>query len=590
MIRNRSVALQRGVAFSTALLLASALALSCATRADEPDGGTPPARDGGAARDGGSTDGGGSDGGTAQDGGTPRDGGFPGTDTTITNLQTNVHTPGTCVRVQAVAMSVVYSDRDDNMLLPNDGGRINRKAFYISEKGLTTTAARTGIVVTVNPEVPDPTVAPGDDVTIEAAYNENFANSTLRVTVDCGSITKNGTAAVPAAMDVTLSQVGQTGSTGAFVDTATAEDFEGVLVKVTAGSVSQARDMFGNFVISDGTGSVEVLPTFGVTVAPAIGAAINSTGVTGFSHYSFNRRKLRPRTNAQVGIDVATANCGNAPKADHLLITEVRIGPTVGEFIEIHNPTAAAIDLSDYYLYNATFTPNTDGGVSDGGTSSPTRYYNTPSGTQGGTTFSDFALRFPAGASIGAGAYKIVALGSAAGYCTLTSLPCATAAGKPDWEIPPAAGCTAGTDDATVDNMRGNWDQSPTVTCGADGGLGGFGYLTSSSEEVVLFKWTMGDATVKDVDYFIWGTSTGVRTDKTGVAGYQADTAIGSQRPASGAPSNNQSFQRVCMNEGSQVRTGGNGISGGNETSENLDVTFIIGDPTPKAATPGATP
>ncbi|MGB9359121.1 MAG: hypothetical protein WCC01_11250, partial [Acidimicrobiia bacterium] len=34
---------------------------------------------------------------------------------------------------------------------------------------------------------------------------------------------------------------------------------------------------------------------------------------------------------------------------DHLLLTEIVVTPTDGEFIEIHNPTGSAIDLSNYY-------------------------------------------------------------------------------------------------------------------------------------------------------------------------------------------------------------------------------------------------
>ena len=41
---------------------------------------------------------------------------------------------------------------------------------------------------------------------------------------------------------------------------------------------------------------------------------------------------------------------------------------------------------------------------------------------------------------------------------------------------------------------------------------------------------------------------------------------------------------------GTEVKTGGNGITGHNETSENLDGTWVVRDPTPKAATVGAMP
>ena len=34
---------------------------------------------------------------------------------------------------------------------------------------------------------------------------------------------------------------------------------------------------------------------------------------------------------------------------DHLLISEFVVTPTAGEFIEIYNPTASAVDLTNYY-------------------------------------------------------------------------------------------------------------------------------------------------------------------------------------------------------------------------------------------------
>ncbi|MCP5116946.1 MAG: lamin tail domain-containing protein, partial [bacterium] len=39
-----------------------------------------------------------------------------------------------------------------------------------------------------------------------------------------------------------------------------------------------------------------------------------------------------------------------AGAADHILITEFAVTPSDGEFIEIYNPTASAVDLSNYFL------------------------------------------------------------------------------------------------------------------------------------------------------------------------------------------------------------------------------------------------
>ena len=82
---------------------------------------------------------------------------------------------------------------------------------------------------------------------------------------------------------------------------------------------------------------------------------------------------------------------------------------------------------------------------------------------------------------------------SAANWCATNG---ACAAGKPDFEIPPpATGCAALTDDATVPNMEGRWDNTnPQTFCnapppGGGANAGPFGFLTNASEDMVLFTW-----------------------------------------------------------------------------------------------------
>lgn len=83
---------------------------------------------------------------------------------------------------------------------------------------------------------------------------------------------------------------------------------------------------------------------------------------------------------------------------EDLLITEIAVVPTNGEFIEIYNNGNASIDLTDVYLTDATFA--------GGGT----YYYQLVTGGGGGGDFVDFFARFPAGASINAGEYQTIAL------------------------------------------------------------------------------------------------------------------------------------------------------------------------------------
>ena len=71
---------------------------------------------------------------------------------------------------------------------------------------------------------------------------------------------------------------------------------------------------------------------------------------------------------------------------DHLVVSEFAVTPTAGEFIEIHNPTTAAVSLTDVYLTDATFA---------GGS---TYYYQIVTGGGGGGGFGDFHARFPNGA------------------------------------------------------------------------------------------------------------------------------------------------------------------------------------------------
>jgi hypothetical protein len=520
---------------------------------------------------------------------------------TILQLHQNVVVPNTCVQVQAVVMSAVFDDFDDTFK-PDGGTSIPRKGFYISDTGLAVATAGSGIEVTVNTDLPAPTVAPGDAVTVVGKYTVTPfqpLHSTVRISSTCGSVTKTGTATQPRPLAATISDLGQTCPSGTcpssppctplWTDQTNAPSFEGTLVTIAAGTVNAPKDTHGQFSITDGTVSMFVSDMLGTTASPNINDTVNS--ITGFAHASFCRRKLRPRSDGDINITAGTVSCGAGAKVDHLLLSEVKTQPETGEYVEIYNPTAAAIDLTNYYLYNATYTPPaaSDGGTSDGGT--PCRYYNIVNGTQCGNAFNDFSLRFPSGASIGAGEYQVVALNSAANYCQ--TYDCVDGGTKPNYEIPPPAGCAGLSDDPAVPNMNGSgsvWDTNPAIFCTVDGGAIQ-GFLTNSSEDMVLFTWD-GNAShnVKDVDYFIWGANVGIRTSKTGVGTYAADTDVSSQNPMAGTPGPTKSYQRICNNEGTETKTGGNGITGHDETSENLSSTWVIKDPTPKAATVGAQP
>jgi predicted extracellular nuclease len=111
----------------------------------------------------------------------------------------------------------------------------------------------------------------------------------------------------------------------------------------------------------------------------------------------------------------------------------------------------------------------------------------------------------------------------------------------------------------------------------------------------VLYYWDGQSDLVTDIDYVVWGDKAEA-VDKTGVAldgpdadtdasTYQADTAISSQDALGSGHASEKSWQREDMTEGTEATSGGNGVGGADETSENLSVTWCEDDPTPNAAT-----
>ncbi len=251
----------------------------------------------------------------------------------------------------------------------------------------------------------------------------------------------------------------------------------------------------------------------------------------------------------------------NAAGVQQLLISEIVVTPTAAEFIEIFNPNATAMDLSDVYITDATFA------------GSSTYYYNIVTGTNaGGGSFGDFFARFPDGATIAAGEYQTIAIAGSDGYF-------AAYGSNPDYEL--------FEDNATADGIADMREALP----GSINFQGGF---TNSGEVAILFYWDGTTDLVTDLDYVVWG-DTAEAVDKTGVAidgpdtdtttsTYNNDTALSSQQIVSAsAHASEQSFQRQDFSEGSELATGGNGANGHDETSEDLMNTWCS-----SAVTPGA--
>lgn len=103
--------------------------------------------------------------------------------------------------------------------------------------------------------------------------------------------------------------------------------------------------------------------------------------------------------------------------------------------------------------------------------------------------------------------------------------------------------------------------------------------ISNDREMIVLFRWNGSAATVEDVDYVTWGATfdDNTRIDKTGVTGYKADTARAAQKSANqgvaGDGGANLAIER-CAIESSEKLSGGNGMTGHDETSEDMATSF----------------
>ncbi len=233
---------------------------------------------------------------------------------------------------------------------------------------------------------------------------------------------------------------------------------------------------------------------------------------------------------------------GPAPGASlHLILSEVAVTPTSVEFIEIHNPTGAMVDLSNYYLSDAWFeAPAVD----------PSGYHNLPSGTLVVGTPTDFVVRFPAGAMLAAGGTMVIALYGA-------GVDSAFGPGVASYEVTPSS--------PGIPDM---------INVGGNVLLPGGATLTNGSEFVVLFYWDQVSDLVCDEDYVTWGPATTTsRVDKTGfgqdgpdgdalVSLYLADTPDASQSSVT-APGSGSSVARLSGAEGAESSPGNGCLPGG---------------------------
>jgi len=228
-----------------------------------------------------------------------------------------------------------------------------------------------------------------------------------------------------------------------------------------------------------------------------------------------------------------------------LLLSEISLAPNAGELIEIYNPTAAAVTLTNYWV---TDVPS---------------YFRLPAAGQT-IDNADFIAHFPAGATIAAGDAIVIAMDTVANFTT-------TYGTAPDYSIADATLMVTATGTAT---------------------------LTNTGEPVVLFYWDGATDLVADCDIVIAGVpSTGnALQDKSGVAidgpdGGTTGTAYAADArtmPTTTAPGSALSIKRILLETGHETQaSGGNGITGDDETSEQTATTW---DSVYTAPTPGSTP
>lgn len=239
---------------------------------------------------------------------------------------------------------------------------------------------------------------------------------------------------------------------------------------------------------------------------------------------------------------------GDGPPAPQtpakLLLTEVVLAPSTGELVEIANPGTTAIDLSTYYL-------------SDSGS-----YFRVPAGSPT-VDSTDFIVKFPAGAQIPAHGVITVAIDTAANFTAAYGT-------APTYAL------------ATM---------TPVASSGVPS-------LTNAGEIVVLFSWDGASDTVRDVDMLLAGVPTAGNgiVDKSGVVidGPDADTTGTAYKPdartlapQASTPASGKSTKRLAQEGAFQSSGAGNGVTGGDETSEDTAQTW---DSTFSLPTPGAVP
>ncbi|HEU0035386.1 MAG TPA: hypothetical protein VFQ53_32475 [Kofleriaceae bacterium] len=283
-------------------------------------------------------------------------------------------------------------------------------------------------------------------------------------------------------------------------------------------------------------------------------------GATACSFNPANGGDGGPPDDVRIDGDGSGSNmeAGEMMATDHLLISEIQVIMTF-EFVEIYNPTGGTIDLANYFLTDTN------------------EYWKFPGVVSGSEAItmdsSDFLVQFPVGASIAPKGVVVVAVDGPDFMTEYGTLPTYTIATP----------------------VTGSGQMIPRVT-----GTGTLPpSLTNTGEFVALFQWDGAADLVKDVDIVIHGnapTADNSPAAKSGIDGpdgntnasnYLTDALTLQDMPADAG--GRKSYKRIAGEAGHEIDTGGNGLTGHDETTEQLRSTWdtAVSNGNPGVVEPG---